>query len=396
MKGRADLKFIHLSDLHLGRRFYEISLIPEQRYILEQILGIIREEKPGCVVIAGDVYDKSLPPAEAVTLFDDFLSGLHREGVPVLMINGNHDSAERLAFGSEIFEHAGVYISPAYSGEIKPVTFEDEYGQTDFYLLPFLRAYQTREFFPGQTLETDADAAAAAISAIKPDPNRRAVLAAHQFVGSAALRSESEEVTVGGFHPMDPAVFEAFDYVALGHLHIPQFVTERIRYCGTPLKYSFSETAKEVIGREARGRKKDFQKSVTVVELREKGNLQTRQIPLKPMLDLRDLEGKFEDIYALPETDDYLRVTLDDEEPVYDALARLRVKFPNLTRLRYANDHTPEIETGLPAFEPEELEHKEPGEIFGEFFRLRAGREMNAEETACITRLIEKIRDGEP
>ena len=230
------MKLIHLSDLHLGKRVNEFSMLEDQAYILQEILEIIDDEAPDAVLVAGDVYDKSIPPAEAVELFDDFLVRLARRKLPVFIISGNHDSPERLAFAGRLIDASGIHLSPVYHGCVEPLTLCDEHGEVDIFMLPFVKPANVRRFFPDEAIDSYTDALRVAIGRMPVDPARRSVLVTHQFVTGAA-RCESEELSVGGSDNVDSSVFDAFDYVALGHLHGPQNVAEeRVRYCGTPLK----------------------------------------------------------------------------------------------------------------------------------------------------------------
>ncbi len=276
------MKLIHLSDLHLGKRVNEFSMLEDQRYILGEILKIIDQEQPQGVLIAGDVYDKSVPPTEAVALLDDFLAALAGRAVPVFLISGNHDSPERIAFGGRLMARSGVHLAPVYHGRVEPITLTDAHGPVNLYLLPFLKPTHVRRFFPEREISTYTDALATAIEAMEVDPTVRNVLVTHQFVTGAA-RCDSEEISVGGSDNVDVSVFDPFDYVALGHIHGPQQVGRKgVRYCGTPLKYSFSEAS--------------HKKSVTVVELEEKGNLTVRTVPLVPQRDLVELRGTYEEL----------------------------------------------------------------------------------------------------
>ena len=253
------MKLIHLSDLHLGKRVNEFPMLADQRFILAQILQIIDGERPDGVLIAGDVYDKSVPPVEAVELFDDFLVQLAERKIPAFVIGGNHDSPERLAFCNRLIDASGIHISPAYTGAVQPLTLSDEYGKINLYMLPFVKPANVRRFFPEEPLESYTDALRTAIGGMHVNFAERNVLITHQFVTGAA-RCDSEEISVGGTDNVDSSVFDGFDYVALGHIHGAQNVSsQRVRYCGTPLKYSFSEA--------------NQQKSVTVAELKEKARL---------------------------------------------------------------------------------------------------------------------------
>ena len=321
------MKFLHLSDLHIGKRVNEVSMLDDQAYILDQILCIADVERPDAVLIAGDIYDRSIPSNEAVTLFDDFLVKLAKRHLPVLMISGNHDSPERLSFGGRLLDASGIYISPVYHGNIQPITLTDSYGPVHFWLLPFIRPAHVRRFFPDEAIESYTDACRTAISHMSIDPAERNVLITHQFV-TGAVTCESEELSVGGTDNVDASIFDIFDYVALGHIHGPQnIVSSRIRYCGTPLKYSFSEA--------------DHHKSVTVVTLEEKGALNLQLSPLLPRHDLRQVRGSFATLtdkasYEGTTLDDYLHVILTDEEDVPEAVGKLRLIYPNIMKLSYS------------------------------------------------------------
>ena len=318
------MKLVHLSDLHLGKRVNEFSMLEDQKHILWEILRIIGREKPEGVIIAGDVYDKAVPPAEAVALLDEFLVRLAGMKTEVFIISGNHDSAERIAFGSRLIRESGVHLSPVFSGEIEPCTLTDEYGEAKIWMLPFIKPADVRHAFPEEEIADYTDAVRTVIRHMNPDPSVRNVLVAHQFVTGAA-RSDSEDVSVGGMDNVDASVFEPFDYVALGHIHGPQRIgRETVRYCGTPLKYSFSE--------------RNHVKSVTVVTLGEKGRTEIRTVPLIPLHDMREIRGTYEELtlrknWEGTATDDYLHVILTDENDVPDAMARLRVIYPNIMKV---------------------------------------------------------------
>ena len=377
------MKLIHLSDLHIGKRVHEVSMIEDQEYILTKILHIIDDEKPDAVLIAGDVYDKSVPSAEAVTLFDDFLCRLAKRQVPVMIISGNHDSPERLAFGGRLLEGSGIHISPVYDGKLSPITLEDRNGPVDFWLLPFIKPIHARRFFPEETIETYTDAVRAALSAAPLDPQRRNVLITHQFVTGAAT-CESEELSVGGSDNVDASVFDAFDYVALGHIHGPQNIgTNRIRYCGTPLKYSFSEAG--------------HYKSVTVAELGEKGDLMLRTLPLIPKRDLRQIRGTFAQLtdpedYRHTEKEDYLHIVLTDEEDVPEAVGKLRLIYPNILKLSYDNTRTREDQT---VGDAGDVKTRSPLELFGELYEIQNNQPMSDTQRDFALELIRSIWEGE-
>lgn len=377
------MKFIHLSDLHLGKRVNEYSMLEDQKYILTKVIHIIDEENPDGVLIAGDIYDKTVPGAEAVQLFDDFLYRLSERKLQVFVISGNHDSPERLAFGGRLMDRSGVHLSPVYDGTVSCVDLEDAYGKVHVYMLPFLKPSHVRRFYPEENIETYTEAVRTALLNMPAEPAERNVLLTHQFV-TGAERSESEELSVGGSDHVDASVFQGFDYVALGHIHGPQNAgTDHIRYCGTPLKYSFSEAG--------------HQKSVTIVELGEKGSLSVRTAPLKPRHDLRKIRGTYMELtarslYEGAPVDDYLHVTLTDEEDVPDAAGRLRVIYPNLMKLDYDNERT---RAHIQIMDAEAADRKTPLELFMEFYEKQNGQPMKKEQKEFSMELIRKIWEEE-
>lgn len=376
------MKLIHLSDLHIGKRVNEFNLLEDQAYILDEILDVIDRESPDAVIIAGDVYDKSVPSAEAVRLFDDFLYRLSRRGKAVFIISGNHDSPERIAFASRLISGSGIHLSPVYNGKVEPVVLEDEYGPVSFYMLPFVKPAHVRAAFPEEEIGSYTEALGLAVEKLGMDKSERNVLIAHQFVTGAA-RSDSEDVSVGGLDNVDAAVFEGIDYVALGHIHRAQSCTaEHIRYCGTPLKYSFSECGHE--------------KSVSLVELMEKGSVEIRTVPLSPLRDMREIRGSYMELcarenYEGSNTADYLHITLTDEEDIPDVIAKLRSIYPNIMKLDYDNKRT---RSGFASLSAADAEHKSPLELFGEFYEEQNGQAMSPEQEAFARELMEKIWEG--
>lgn len=375
------MKFIHLSDLHLGKRVYEFSMIEEQKAILEQILTVIDAESPDAVLIAGDIYDKSVPPAEAVMLFDDFLVSLSKRSLQVFIISGNHDSPERIAFGARIMESGGIHLSPVYDGNIMPFSMTDDYGKVNIYMLPFVKPSHVRRYFEAEEIVTYTDAVRVAIRYMNVNTDERNILLVHQFV-TGASRSESEEISVGGSDNVNASVFEDFDYVALGHIHSPQICgAPHIRYCGTPLKYSFSEM-------------KDV-KSLTVVEITD-GKPVVRAIPLVPIHDMSEIRGSFEEITSPlyytenPKRDHYLRIVLTDENDIPDAVGRLRMIYKNLMNLEYDNTRTRKnnLISGVI-----QTETKTAFELFWEFFELRNNAPMSEAQSEYMRVLIEKIEE---
>lgn len=378
------MKLIHLSDIHLGKRVNEFSMLEDQAHILKKILAVVDEEKPDGVLIAGDVYDKSVPSTEAVQLFDDFLVRLAKRKLPVFIISGNHDSPERLSFANRLIDAVGIHLAPVYSGVVEPVTLSDEYGPVNVYMLPFIKPAHVRGFFPDTEITGYSDAVAAAIGRMNIDKTQRNVLITHQFV-TGAQRSDSEELSVGGTDNIGAEVFCDFDYVALGHIHGPQNMDSgRIRYCGSPLKYSFSEAAQ--------------QKSVTVAELKEKGTLEIHTVPLIPRRDMVELKGSYQQL-TLREfyenttyQEDYTHITLTDEEDIPDAVAKLRTVYHNLMKLDYDNTRTRHSAAISGA---ENVETRSPIDLFAEFYKLQNGLPMSAEQTELVASLIEKIWEGE-
>ena len=380
------MKFLHLSDLHIGKRVCEFSMLEDQRHILEQILGVAKDAKPDAVLIAGDLYDRSIPVGEAVTLLDDFLTGLAAMRIPVFAISGNHDSPERLDFGSRIMRRRGVTIAGAFRGRPQEAVLSDEYGPVHIFLLPFLRPAAAQPFFGPERTDTYEHAVRAALGTLELRPDERNVLVAHQFVVSGSVepeRCDSETVSVGGLDGVDVSAFSGFDYVALGHLHGAQQIGRpSVRYVGSPLKYSFSE---------ARQRK-----SVTLVELGEKGKLELTQVPLTPLHDLREIRGPIAELTApgavgQGDREDYIRAVLTDEKEVADAAGKLRAVFPNLMRIDFENARTAAADSDTAAAgDPAE---RTPAELFEEFYESRNGAPMSEREREIFRKTVEAARE---
>lgn len=376
------MKFLHLADLHLGKRVNGFSMLEDQAHILRQILAILDNEQPDGVLIAGDVYDKSVPSVEAVELLDGFLTELRARGVPVLLISGNHDSPERLAFGGRVMDSCGIHISPVYGGALAPVTLQDEFGPVHVWLLPFVKPTHVRRWFPDADIESYTDAVAEAVAHMDIDTAARNVLVTHQFV-TGGTRSGSEELSVGGTDNVDSGVFAPFDYVALGHLHGAQHIgRETIRYAGSPLKYSFSEARQH--------------KSVTVVTLGEKGDVQVRTAALTPLRELREIRGSYDELTArsfyehTTYRSDYLHLILTDEQDVFDAMSRLRTIYPYLMTLDYDNART-RAAGGMSV--PAETERRTPSELFEALYLRQNHRPMSEVQRAYIAQLMEQIME---
>lgn len=377
------MKLFHLSDLHIGKRVNEFSMIEDQKYILTQILYAADQEKPDGILISGDVYDWTIPTAEAVQVFDAFLTRLSEQKIPAFIISGNHDSAERLAFGSSLMGKSGIYFSKVYDRTVEKIPMQDAYGTVWIYLLPFLRPSTIRHALPerAEEVQSAADAVRIALEQTKIDEKERNVLLAHQFV-TGAKRCDAEELQVGDVDQIPAELFASFEYVALGHIHSPQKVgRETVRYCGAPLKYSFSEAGQE--------------KSITVVELKEKGSVDLRTIPLKPLHDLRKIRGTYLEVtaksfYENRDCEDYLQVTLTDEEDVPDGMAKLRTIYPNLMRLEYDNKRT---RSNAEVRAAERVEEKSELELFQEFYELQNNQSMTEVQEQFVEELLRGMKE---
>lgn len=376
------MKLMHLSDLHLGKRLGEYSLYEEQKDILDKILNIVDNEKPDCLIIAGDVYNKFVPPEDSIKLFDDFLYSLSSRSIRTFVISGNHDSAERIAFGSRIMRFGGIHLSPVYSGKTEPIIIEDEHGEVNFYLLPFIKPVNVRKFFHDAEISSYNDALKTAVSAMKIDTEKRNVIVTHQFITGASL-SESEEIFIGGTENVDAEIFRDFDYVALGHIHSPQKINSRMRYCGTPLKYSKSEINQK--------------KSVTIVELGKKGKIEIRTVPLVPLHDVKEYIGTFDELtnksfYSTVNTEDFVYITLTDECEIPEAVHKLRKIYPRLIKHSYCNSRTQNVSEILQDYTSSDVT---PEELFDNFYREYDPKGMNCRQTEYIENLIKDIWGGE-
>lgn len=373
------MRLLHCSDLHLGKRVHECSMTEEQRHILKQIASIAVAQQVDGIIIAGDLYDKLVPSIEAVGLLDEFLTSLWEQHLPVYLISGNHDSPERLSFGTQLLEQNDVYLAGVFTGKAQHLSLQDAYGALELYLLPFIKPAVVRSFYPEESIETYEDAVRVALSHSDIDPQKRNVLVAHQFVtnnGREPERSDSETLSVGALDQVDVSLFDGFDYVALGHIHGPQKIgRETVRYCGSPLKYSFSEWR--------------HKKSVTIVELKEKGIVSLEQIPLQPIHDLREIRGTLSsllqpEVVAQGDPQDYLRVILTDEIPPYDPLGQLRQVYPNLLRLDFERNEAAAMESITAA---QDVEEKTIMELFSDFYEMANDRSMNEAERAVMEQI---------
>jgi len=359
------MKFLHISDLHLGKQMNDLSLLPDQEAVLQQIISIARAENADAVVIAGDVYQRTTPQAEAMALFDKFVSELVENGKKVFIISGNHDSALRISYFSSLVKGAGVYLTEKFGGEMQKISLEDSEGKINFWMLPFLRPGQVKKFFPEEKIASYQDAVSAVIRHAEIDAKARNVIIAHQFITGSEI-SDSEEHMVGGLDCIEASVFDDFDYAALGHIHKAQKVgRDTLRYAGSPLKYSFAEAG--------------HQKSVTVVDMREKGCVQVRKIPLYPLRDVRLIEGKMDEILHMPYSEDYVWITVHDELVPPDARVTLSVNFPNMLKFSIVNSRTKQ---DINVLATEKMENKSALELFCDFYRLQ-----NNDQTPADTHL---------
>lgn len=367
------MKFIHLSDLHLGKRLLERSLIEDQEYLLKKILNIIKQESPDGFLIAGDIYDKSVPSAEAVELFDSFLTELAKEKQEVFLVSGNHDSAERIAFGSSIFNSSGIHISPVYNGKIEPVHFKE----TDIWLVPFIKPVNVKRFYPEKEISTYKDAFETIISDMELNKDRINIMVAHQFV-IGAEKGGSEEMSIGGIDNIDASLMKDFDYVALGHIHKKQMMGKRIRYCGTPMKYSFSEI--------------NNKNTVTVIDINKDG-IQIGEIELIPKRDLKEIRGSFKEVmdetyHSKLNLEDYYHIILTDEQDIPDGAAKLRSVYKNLLKLDYDNARTRNQNVISLA---DLTEEKSTLELFDDFYEMVNGKKMTDEQTKIMENVINKV-----
>lgn len=375
------MRLIHLSDLHIGKRVNEFSMLEDQEYILKRILNIIDDEKPDGVIIAGDVYDRTMPSEDAVKLLDRFLTSLAKRKLQVYIISGNHDSAVKLSFASGLIDLSGIHIAPVYNGKVEPMRLEGSDGiSANIHMLPFVKPVTVKNIFKDEAedIKDYTDACRVAIEHMDIDETATNILVAHQFV-TGAERSDSEE-NIGGLDNVDVGVFAPFDYVALGHIHGPQKVgRDTVRYSGTPLKYSLSETK--------------HHKSVTVIDIPENKKIELRTVELVPMRDLREIKGTFAELtdkayYEGTAVEDYIYVVLTDEEDIPDALGKLRVIYPNIMKLRYDNTRT---RTDNIIEEGAVLEGKQPIDLFEELYEKQNNKSMSPEQREFMEELINKV-----
>ena len=372
------MKILHLGDLHFGKKLGKLSFSEDQRFISGKIFETIDSRNIDAVMICGDIYDKSEPSEEAVGMFNDFLVELKKRNIPVMIIAGNHDSAEKLSFGESIFQYENIFISPVYDGSVKKVTLKDEFGQVNFYLMPFVKPAHVKNCFPDEKISTYTDALRIAIEHMSPDFTLRNVILSHQFVTGADVSGSEDELSVGGISAVDSSVYMGFDYAALGHIHGMQAVSgDNIRYCGSPMKFSFNEE-KQV-------------KSFTVVELKEKGNITVEVLPVDMYRDFVTIRGTYDELKHRNENirqRDIVHAVLLDEDDVPNAFSNLSVAYPGIVSLNYDNTRT----RNTAVINGGDIDSDiTPSELFAEFFELRNGRPMTNEQKEYIDNYIENI-----
>ncbi|MDF2472406.1 MAG: sbcD [Anaerocolumna sp.] len=381
------MKFLHISDLHIGKKFKEIDFTLDQLHILNEIIKIAEEERPDGILIAGDIYDRSIPPAGAVNIFDDFLTQLEKRNIKVFMVSGNHDSPERINFGKEILGKNNIYIAGTFKGNLDKVTLEDDFGSINIYLLPYIRPSFVSNYYSELEITSYESAAKIVIDHAKVDNNQRNILVAHQFVTNGGIepeKSDSESISIGGIDNIDVSVFANFDYVALGHIHGPQNIgRETVRYCGTPLKYSFSEV--------------NHKKSVTCLEIKEKDSIVISQIPLHPIRDMRVIKDTIENLlhnekYMGGNCEDYIHAIITDEDDIFDPIGKLRTVYRNVLLLETSNTKTRVNENSRTSASGD-VTTRSPMDLFQEFFINQNNVELSENQWKIMQDILDEIRN---
>lgn len=378
---------MHLSDLHLGKVILEQSMIDDQKYILEQIIKIIKDKEVEVILIAGDIYDKGIPNVEAVRLFSNFLARLYENRIKVFVISGNHDSKDRLIFGNELFIDNGVYIEGIYNGVLKKIELADEFGKILIYMLPFIKPADVRGFYPDMEIDSYQDAVKCIIDNTDIDVSKRNIIMVHQFVTANGIeieRSDSESLSLGGIDNIDVSLFDQFDYVAMGHVHGAQkLIRDTVRYAGSPLKYSFSEVHQR--------------KCVPILDFKEKGKIDIELVDLVPLRDMRVIKGRLEqllddEVVALGNTDDYINAIITDDDYIMDAIGKLRRFYKNILRLEYQNKRNSVLEKGSQLFS-DNVEKKSEIELFEEFYEKQNGIKLEKERFEIVNKVIKELID---
>jgi len=376
-KGLIIMRLMHIADLHIGKKLNGISLIEDQKYILNQMICLIEEEKIDGLLIAGDVYQQAQPSNEAMMLFDDFLSQLVKMEIPVYMISGNHDSEERIAYFSKLIQKSKVFASSLFTGTTQIIQTEDAYGKLNIHLLPFIKPIDVRKYYPDMKVDSYQKAMEIVIEHSMMNKEERNILLCHQFITGGQI-SDSEVFAIGTLDNINHQVFDDFDYVALGHLHHPQHVgREEVRYSGSPLKYSLSEVKSN--------------KSITVIEIKEKGNIQIEKIPLKPLHDLREIKGLFKDIMDMPYSEDFVSISLTDDFVIPDAYLSLMTNYPNMIQFRILKQNEVVEQQDL-----ENIENKSVLDLFVDFYRGQNNdQQPSIEQMTLLEKILDELEEDE-
>jgi len=384
------MRFLHIADLHIGKIVNGFSLLEDQRFALENVLQLAASHEADALLLAGDLYDKTAPSAEAVALLDWFLTQTAEADLPCFAIPGNHDSAERVGYAARLLQRQGVYVPSAFTGKVEHFALEDEHGPVNVWLLPFLKPVHVRAAFPEHADEIGQDYTAAlrcVLEACEIDSAQRNILLAHQFVTWGGVEPErtDSELSLGGLDNVDASVFDAFDYAALGHVHRPQRIgRDEVRYAGSLLKYSFSEIR--------------YPKSAVLINMGPKGQVDIELLPLPALRDMREIKGPLsellsEEVASAGNPLDYLHVVLTDEEPIIDAISRIRAVYPNVMALDYENRRT-QAASSLDSPEENDADLT-PFELFARFFEQQNGIVMSASQEERVRAVLESSLEGD-
>ena len=378
---------MHLSDLHLGKSVLEQSMIEDQKYIIDKIVNIVKDRQIDIVMIAGDIYDKGIPSIDAVNLFSSFLTRLYKLGVKVLVISGNHDSKDRLAFGNELFIDNGVYIESIFNGVLRKEVFEDNNGKLNIFMLPFIKPVDVRIWYPDLSINSYNDAVKAIIDNTEINKSERNIIMVHQFVTASGVdieRSESETISLGGIDNVDVSLFDDFDYVAMGHVHGAQkLIRDTVRYAGSPLKYSFSEVNQK--------------KSVPVIEINSKDDIKIDLVELEPIRDMRIIKGPIlkllsKDVYSLGNRDDYINAIITDDDYVVNAIGKLRKVYKNVLKLEYSNNRNL-LDSNVINKVSNDMKDKSPLDLFKDFYLEQNNIELDVKREKILSDVIKELVD---
>lgn len=378
-----DMKILHLADLHLGKRVNEMSMIEDQKYILDQIITLIKEESVGIVLLCGDIYDKSIPTIEAIHLLDEFLDQLSKMAIKVLMISGNHDSIDRLSFGKSLFTRSNLYIASQFENEIEKITVKENGITVNFYMLPFVKSAYISHIFQLQT-DSYEECFRYLIEHTKIDEEETNILLSHQFVSANKKNpelSDSETSSLGGIDNIDFHIFDPFDYVALGHIHKPQAMgREMVRYAGSILKYSFSEI--------------HMDKKATILTIDAKKEISLSFHPLKPLRDMREIECSLEELLKkqceIGKQEDYMHVILTDEEQILDAIGKVRTIYPNVMQISFKNRrHMKQLESAQ--IKEDQISDQSPAELFEQFYKMQNHIDLDEKRLQLVLSVFEEV-----